>query len=364
MCSCQSNGQKSQSKFGDLQNVEQLAIGIDTHKKDNHMACRADGRHLFDSVIPADPEGVLATLEGIRDIPHHIIYEAGPTGYELVRILREHGFHADVVAPGKTPQPANQGNKSDRIDAKKLARYLEQGILTVIPVPTRQEEADRQLTRLREQVRKKYQRCQNQIHSLLLQHGIEEPEDLSKWTEKPLQELEQMELPQHLRLALDTHLESLRHFREALRRIREQIKEMSESDRFAEKCKIARTHPGVGLLSGMSFLTEIFRPERFDGPEGVTKLVGLAPYVHQTGQRRREGGTIPAGREYLRRLLVQAAWNWVRTDHWAAQKFRHLIGNTGHPNKAIVAMARRLTVNLWCMVNRRQPYIQGGTGGA
>src|SRR5215210_6749609 len=48
-------------------------------------------------------------------------YEAGPTGYELARILRAAGMHCEVIAPSLIPARRGDRIKTDRRDARRLA---------------------------------------------------------------------------------------------------------------------------------------------------------------------------------------------------------------------------------------------------
>ena len=54
--------------------------------------------------------------------------------------------------------------------------------------------------------------------------------------------------------------------------------------------------------------------------------------------------------------LVQGAWSWVRLDRHAAKTYRRLVRNTGCPQMAIVGMARRMAIDLWCMLVREHAY--------
>jgi hypothetical protein len=58
----------------------------------------------------------------------------------------------------------------------------------------------------------------------------------------------------------------------------------------------------------------------------------------------------------LRSLLIEASWRWIRDDAAAAKTYRRLVRNTGSGQKAVVAMARRMAVHLWCMLCRGQEY--------
>ena len=50
----------------------------------------------------------------------NIVYEAGPTGYSLVRLLRSANLPAEVVAVSKTPRMTDSSAKTDRLDCQRL----------------------------------------------------------------------------------------------------------------------------------------------------------------------------------------------------------------------------------------------------
>ncbi len=54
-------------------------------------------------------------------------YEAGPTGYELHRLLERLGVRCDVIAPSLIPRAPGDKIKTDRRDAKRLARLHRAG---------------------------------------------------------------------------------------------------------------------------------------------------------------------------------------------------------------------------------------------
>lgn len=74
-------------------------------------------------------------------------YEAGPTGYGLHRELTGLGVRNQVVAPSLVPRRAGDRVKTDRRDARRLARLHRAGELTAIRVPSQDEEAVRDLCR-------------------------------------------------------------------------------------------------------------------------------------------------------------------------------------------------------------------------
>jgi transposase len=331
-------------------------VGLDVHKKTIHAAVWLDERIVGTWVMPADVTTVAALLTPYRHTITQVVYEAGPTGYALARALRQAGVRVEVVAPGRSPRLAARQQKADRLDAERLAEYAAKGLLVAVAVPTQTEEADRQLVRLREQLVRKRRRVKQQIKSFLLQHGVAEPRGLSTWSRAALAALRALSLGATLRLCLDVLLDGLDELVAHVRRIERALRELAQSERHAAAVQIARTHPGVGPIVAMSYLLEVHRGGRFNEPGEVASYIGLAPRVRQSGQSRRDGPIVRTGRASVRALLVEAAWRWRQLDAAARRRYRRLVANTGSAKKAIVALARRLAINLWAMLTRREPY--------
>jgi transposase len=331
-------------------------VGLDVHKRSVYATVRINGEEHGSKSLPADAEIVKNFLEKYRLGLRKVVYEAGPTGYGLARRLRENGIPAEVVAPGKIPRSAVEGSKSDRLDCRMLAEYAEKGLLKSVVIPTIEEEAFRQVLRLRSSLVEKRRRVKQQTKSFLLQYGLEEPEGLNHWSRKAVKALGEMELHSALRFTLDHLLEELFHLEEQLKKVGGQIKEQYSSKAYEKKAKILKSHPGVGEVTAAQMLAEVYQPERFENARQVAAYVGLAPRVRQSGESRKEGPLMKAGKGQLRASLVESAWSWIRVDRQAAKLYGRLVRNTGSPNKAIVAMARKILVHLWTMLVRQEAY--------
>src|SRR5687768_5542551 len=61
--------------------------------------------------------------------PARVMYEAGPTGFELARALAAEGIECLVCAPGLIPRAPRDRVKTDRRDAERLVRLLMAGEL-------------------------------------------------------------------------------------------------------------------------------------------------------------------------------------------------------------------------------------------
>ena len=101
----------------------------------------------------------------------HVCFEAGPTGYELYRHIRDLGHDCIVVAPALIPKRPGEHVKTNRRDAITLARLHRAGELTAVWVPDEVHEAVRDLVRAREAAADDLRRKRQQLLSFLLRRG-------------------------------------------------------------------------------------------------------------------------------------------------------------------------------------------------
>lgn len=341
-----------------LMRGEKVHVGFDVHRKGYSGTMWSERRQevLSKWVQPADPEVAVRTLKPFRSRIGRIVYEAGPTGYSLARVLRREGFNVDVIAPSRTPKTTGRRAKSDGLDSRKLAMWSAKNLLQPVQVPTEEEEGDRQVFRIRDEVVAKRRRVKQQIKSFLLQHGIAQPEGLKTWSQRGVGALHRLELSEQLRFSLDMLLDDLGHFEVQYNKTNKAVRNLAKTARHKKSAEAMQTVHGVGPITAMAMRTELIAPERFDDGREVAAMAGLAPLVTRTGGTVREGPLMKSGNPRLRKVLIEAAWRWVAKDPWARQRFAELARNTGGKKKAIAAMARRLVIILWRISITREAY--------
>lgn len=345
---------------------ERVDVGVDVHKSSYSVTLWSEARQGYAAhwTQPADPAALIRRLTPCNGHIRRVVYEAGPTGYGLARALCQADFDAQVIAPSRTPKSTGQEAKSDRLDSRRLAMWSAKGLLRPVRVPTEEEEADRQLFRLRHQIVAKRRRVKQQIKSFLLQHGLAQPEGLSCWSGRAVAALRRLELAPQLRLTLDMLLDDLVHYDGQFKKADQALQELADQRRHRRAVRAMQTVPGVGPVTAMAVRTELIAPERFAQGREVAAMAGLAPLVSRTGKTVREGPLMKSGNGRLRAMLIEAAWRWVAQDAWARERFGRLVHNTGEPKKAIAAMARRLIVILWRISVTGQPYRPRPAGAA
>src|SRR6266540_498945 len=128
-----------------------IHLGLDVHKDSISVAVLEPGRETPEVDKIFNDEYSVRHLIGRFSEPRSLraCYEAGPTGYDLHRLLTSLGVPCEVVAPSLIPKDPGDRVKTDRRDCRRLARLHRAGELVPIRVPTVEEEAVRDLCRAR-----------------------------------------------------------------------------------------------------------------------------------------------------------------------------------------------------------------------
>jgi transposase len=322
-------------------------VGVDVHKRSYSVALlRTDGAWK-EWTMPSSPKVLENAFLPLRSRIGAVVYEAGPTGFGLARRLTRAGISVIVAAPSRVPRPVAPTSKTDRLDGRKLAGYAASGLLRPIAVPTEEEEGFRALVRRRHRLTDSIRHAKQRIRGLLLQFGIEEPAGLSHWGKAAVEEVGRLSLPPGTDETRDSLLRELAFLTQEREAIEEKLRQTCRAPRHEGRIKALKTVPGVGETVATTFAAELFRPGRFRHPGEVTSYLGLAPVVHQSGSGKARVQIRPVGQRRLRSLLIEAAWMWKQRDPAAETFYRRILGRTGLPQKAIVAVARKLAILLW-----------------
>lgn len=335
------------ARFGSRCMDEWCTVGVDVHKKTYHVALLADNGLMEDFSMPSDNEGLVQVLKQLPCRVRCLAYESGPTGFSLARTVHQTGTPVIVAAPSRVPRPVGASNKTDRLDCRKLADFARRGMLRPIAVPSDEEETFRALVRRQQQLTDSIRKTKQRIKAFLLFHGIPEPEQLEGWSKQGIQKLHRLPLASAAALTMENMLEELAFLEAQRKELRSRIHTYIHNSRLKEPVKRLQSVPGVGPVLSMTFLAELFRPQRFNRKEEVTAYLGLAPMIRKSGARSGKAKLRPVGKAKLRSLLVEAAWTWKRHDAEAQDVFQRIFARNGISQKAITAVARRLTIKLW-----------------
>jgi transposase len=150
-------------------------VGLDTHKETIAVAV-ADaigGKARFYGEIANTPEAISKLVKQLCPDGEVVsfCYEAGPCGYEIYRQINQLGHYCSVVAPSLIPTKPGERVKTDRRDSEKLSRLDRAGELTPVWVPDQEQEAMRDLTRAREDMKGLERITKQRLNVFLLRYG-------------------------------------------------------------------------------------------------------------------------------------------------------------------------------------------------
>jgi transposase len=307
--------------------------GLDVHAAAT-VACVVDalsGEMRVERLVGRTSE-VTAFCSGLLG-PARVAYEAGPTGFELARALEASGVGCVVAAPGKIERPAQDRVKTDRRDAERLVRLLMIGGLHAVRVPSRGEEALRDLVRAREDIRDDLMRSRHRLSKLLLRHDVRYDDTASAWTATHRAWLSKVDLGE--RAAQATLLDYLGAIDTLVIRrdtVERMIGELVPQSPWARPVARLRCLRGIDTLSAVGLCAEIGDFARFDSPTKLMNYLGLVPSENSSGEKRRQGAITKTGSRHARRLLVEAAWHYRRPPRMGAT-LQHR--QEGQPSQAV-----------------------------
>ena len=360
-------------------------VGLDVHKDTIAVAVALPGRGeaVYRGEI-AHRRGSLRRLMG-RLSPHGEVlsfcYEAGPCGYGVYREITEAGHDCAVVAPSLIPRKPGDRVKTDRRDALTLARLHRSGDLTPVWVPGPEQEAMRDLTRAREDMKAMELRARQRLGAFLLRHGRVYA-GRSRWTQAHWRWLEDQAFESPVQqVVFQEYVDAVTQAQARVAGLEEQMRQALGTWSLRAVVEALMSLRGVNLITAMTVLAELGDVTRFDSPRQLMSFLGLVPSEHSSGERRRHGAITKTGNGHVRRVLVEAAWSYRyparKTEHlrrkaaaappavqslaWAAQKrlcarYRHLNYAGKAKCKVTVAVARELVGFIWaiaCEVNGR-----------
>src|SRR6059058_6465488 len=138
------------------------------------------------------------------------------------------GVECEVVAPSLTPKRSGDRVKTDRRDARKLARLLRAGELTPVYIPEVRDEAIRDLCRARSDAVDDRRRSRHRLKGFLLRHGYRY-QGKSAWSAAHERYLRELVLPHPaMKVILEEYLISIGAAGERIARCEEAMSDLLE----------------------------------------------------------------------------------------------------------------------------------------
>lgn len=361
-------------------------IGLDVHKETTAIAHTFSGSRS-DAVYHGECGGSNPAVErvlrklakqfGVRLRDLKVCYEAGPTGFVLARRLIQLGVDCTVMAPSKTERKPHEKIKTDKRDAKLIARAFRNGDITPVRVPPALDEAVRDVCRARTDAGDDLARAKQRLNSFLLRIGFNYS-GKSRWTPAHMRYLRGLTLPNDAhKIVLEEYIQAIDACIDRVERLTGKLKELLPEWEWEPVVRALMACKGFQEVAAMTVVSELGDLRRFSHPRKLMAFLGLVPGEHSSGSKRRQGGITKCGNSHARWMFVECAQHFRRAPKvsgalttrqtgqsrevkelsWRMQnrlnkRYRALRARGVRDSKCVVAVARELAAFVWELQNK------------
>ena len=354
-------------------------VGLDTHKETIAVAV-ADvmgGKARYYGEIANTPEALKKLVKKLCPDGEVVsfCYEAGPCGYGIYRQINQLGHHCSVVAPSLIPTKPGDRVKTDRRDCEGLSRLDRAGELTPVWVPDQEQEAMRDLTRIREDMKALERISKQRLNAFLLRYSQIYGKGKSRWTQAHFRWLETIKFDNDIQqIVFQEYIEAVKQCQKRVADIVTEMEKAMQHWNLAPVVEALMALRGIKLISAMTIMAELGDITRFDSPRQLMSFLGVVPSEHSSGPRTLRGGITKTGNSHVRRILIESGWSYrfparktahlqrtaekcsdeVQAIAWKAQKrlcgrYDHLMNRGKLKVQVCTAVARELVGFIWAI---------------
>jgi transposase len=342
---------------------KEIFIGLEDSKRTWKIAIRSEKMLIHQASMEAKYQILIKHLRNkFPGCRIHLLYEAGFKGFNLYDQLTEDGIECVVIPPHVVTEPKVNRVKTDKRDAKRLSKVLEDHDYKFgCYIPDKERREDRQISRTLGAVKKDIIRNRNRIRKFMDFHGITLPfKDSKKWGRAEFMALKDLALSDPLRKSLDILLAILEALWAHMEELRAYLRQLCRKERYRKAYEVAKSMPGIGWYTAIRLVLELGEDlSRFGSSKEIAGFVGLGCSEYSTGETEHKGHITGIGSGFIRSTLIENSWVAIRKDPVLLGKFNRVWSGSGSKKKAIVAVARMLIVRFRACVMSGNPYVIG-----
>jgi transposase len=336
-------------------------VGCDAHRRYSQFAVLdQDGQLCEQTRVDHEPGAIQAFLE---DMPEGtpVALETVGNWYWIADEIEAAGCLPLLTHAAKAKVMMGNVNKTDKLDAKGLAKLLHLDSLPTVWLPPGEIRDERELHRTRMALSKLRTALKNRIHSTLAKYGISTAvhSDIFAGTGRVWLEATLSRLPPETGRCVAQEIEVLDGLQLQITQLEERIRERIA---LTPSIQLLKTLPGVGDILAIVIEGEIGSIDRFDTAGQFTSYAGLVPTVHASGGKTRFGHMRKPSSQYLKWAFIEAANVVVRHRHhpawktnYVCQVYDQVCQRKGH-SIAVGAVARHIAEAAFWILKRQEPY--------
>lgn len=341
-----------------------MFIGMDVHKEMIAVAiAEKHGVPRYYGEIHNTTEAIAKLVKKIvpKGVRAAFCYEAGPCGYGIYRQIKDMGYHCDVVAPSLIPKKAGDRVKTDRRDSVALVRLHRAGELTAVWVPDQTQEAMRDLTRIREDMKSMERHARQRLSGFLLRNK-QVYVGKQKWTQAYFRWLEELKFESPIQqIVFQEYVDTVKQLQGRVAALEAEMRGALSGWSLGGVVEALMSLRGVNLVTAMTIVAEVGDMSRFENPRQFMAYLGLVPSEHSSGNRQKRGEITKTGNGHVRRVLVESSWSY----RLPARKTAHLQRKAEKTSETVQAIAwkaqKRLCKRYWHLTFKGKLKVQACT---
>jgi transposase len=327
-------------------------FGLDVHRDFCEVAIAENGEVRSAGRI-ATRLPALELFAGSLAAGDVVALEATSGTDRIVAVLQEHGVEVVVANTRKLRAITDAKAKTDRLDARTLAKLLVSGLLDEVWTPDERTRALRRLTNRRERIVRARTRAKNEAHGVLARNLCDRSPVTDAFGKAGRAWLATLDLPIDERLTLDGCIRQVDFLDAEVGALDLQIAKHALA--WPDVLRLMSV-PGVNVQTAATFMASVGDIRRFSTPGKLVSYLGLDPRVRQSGNSpARHGRISKAGASEARHMLGEAAWKVSMTPGPMRAFFERVRARRG-PQIAATATARKLVVLFWHLLAGEQDY--------
>lgn len=331
--------------------------GIDYHKRYSFVSIiNQDGELVLEQSIKHSYPDLFEQLLSRQPEPVEVVFESSSNWSWLYEILENIDNISSITLanPYKVRVIAEAEIKTDKLDARILARLLRAEIVPGCYIPDRTARDRKEVLRQRSYWVKQRTAIRNRIHKLLgKQHGLKLPQVSDLFGAKGKAALAKAQLPEPDGTLLQQNLEMLTLLDKQIRGAEKLIRQWSKDDSTVERLL---SIPGVGMILSNVIAAETGPIQRFSSASRYNCYAGLVPSTRSSGGHTHHGRMIRQCNKWLKWAYIEAAWVAIGCSAYFGGLYRHHRKRGKKANTAITIIAKRLCRIVWLLYTEERSY--------
>jgi transposase len=327
-------------------------IGLDVHRDFCEVAIAEAGRVRLAGRVKTEPEALALFAQSLA-VEDEVALEATGNALGIARVIEPHVGRVVLANPKAVKGIIQAGAKTDKIDARTLAKLLAGGFLPEVWLPDEQTRILRRRVSHRAQLVRQHTRAKNQVHATLIRNLKGKPPVSDLFGVRGRRWLAEQVLPADEQETVAACLRQIAFLDAEIALVECALARQVLASR---EMRRLLTLPGVNFVTAAALIAAIGEIDRFATARHLVSYLGFDPRVRQSGtEPARHGRISKQGPGEARHVPVEAAWHAARTTG-PLHAFHERIAARRGSNVATVAVARKLAVIAWHMLSHGEDY--------